>query len=134
MPEDEIAIESRLSLIPAVIKQLCSDPDVRSRIHGREPAFHMALTEALANAIIHGNRSDAARKVYVRYVCEPDDALLIVIRDEGAALNSEIERKPREMGDDRNRGLRLILSSVDEIDFLNHGAEVHLRMKGRRKP
>ena len=84
IPLNEVAMESRLSLVPAMVEKLRSDPELRSRIDGREAAFCVAISEALANAIIHGNHNDPSRKVYVRCTFEPD-ALSIAIRDEGSA-------------------------------------------------
>jgi hypothetical protein len=36
---DEVAMESRLSLVPAMVEKLRPDLEVRSRIEGREAAF-----------------------------------------------------------------------------------------------
>jgi hypothetical protein len=65
----EITMGSRLGEIAAVIERLRSDPELRSRIYGREAAFLIAMREALANAVTHGNHHDASRKVYVQYLC-----------------------------------------------------------------
>jgi hypothetical protein len=54
MLSDEVAMESRLSLVPAMVEKLRSDPELRSRIDGREAAFYVAIWEALAIAITHG--------------------------------------------------------------------------------
>ena len=54
-----------------------------SRIRGREADFLIAMREALANAVTHGNHSDASKRVFVSYVCEADGTLSIVVRDEG---------------------------------------------------
>src|ERR1700733_5965634 len=76
----EIAMRSQLGEISDVIERLRSDPEVLSRICGREAAFIIAMREALANSITHGNRHDGFKKVYVQYACEPDNSLSILIR------------------------------------------------------
>jgi serine/threonine-protein kinase RsbW len=133
MPPDEVAMESRLSLIPAMVEKLRSNPELRSRIDGREAAFCVAISEALANAITHGNHNDPSRMVYVRFALEPD-ALSIVIRDEGIGFNPEEVAAPKDVGEDRNRGIPLMRSCVDEIQFRNHGTEIYMRMNGCQRP
>jgi serine/threonine-protein kinase RsbW len=134
MAINEIAMESRLSLVPATIEKLRSVPELRSRIEGRETAFCIALTEALANAVIHGNRNQPSRKVYVRWTGEPDGALSILVGDEGSGFNPGDIAPPKDMDEDRNRGLWLMRLCVDDIQFRNNGAEVYMRMNGRQRP
>ena len=66
----EITMRSQLSEIAGVIERLRSDPELLSRINGREGAFLIAMREALVNAVTHGNCHDTSRKVHVQYVCE----------------------------------------------------------------
>jgi hypothetical protein len=58
----EITVRSQVAEIADVIERLRSDPDVPSRICGLEAAFVIAMREALANAITHGNRHDGFTK------------------------------------------------------------------------
>jgi serine/threonine-protein kinase RsbW len=133
MPSDEVAMESRLSLVPAMVEKLRSDPELRSRIEGREAAFCVAVSEALANAVTHGNHNDPSRKVHVRCTFEPD-AVSIVIRDKGTGFSPKEVATPKDVGEDRNRGIPLMRSCVDEIQFRNHGTEIYMRMNGRQQP
>jgi serine/threonine-protein kinase RsbW len=107
MNPNEVAMESRLSLVPAVVEKLRSDLEVRSRIEGREASFCVAVSEALANAVTHGNRNDPSRKVHVRCTFETD-AVSIVIRDEGTGFDPEGVVAPKDVGEDRNCGIPLI--------------------------
>jgi anti-sigma regulatory factor (Ser/Thr protein kinase) len=128
----EITMESRLSEIPAVIEKLRSDPELRYRIDGRESAFLIAMREALANAVTHGNHREASRRVYVQYACEPDDALSIVIRDEGDGFDPRNVLTPKDIGGKHRRGIYLMTSCMDEVQFRKNGTEVYMRMKGCR--
>ena len=130
MAINEIAIDSRLSLIPATIEKLRSNPELRSCLDGRNSAFYIATSEALANAIIHGNRNEPSKKVYVRWTCEPDGALSILIRDEGNGFNPGDIATAKDGGEDRNRGIRLMRSYMDDVQFRNNGTEVYMRMNG----
>ena len=126
----EITMASQVGEIATVIERLRSDPRVSSRIRGREAAFLIAMREALMNAVTHGNRHDTSRKIYVRYVCEPDDSLSVLIRDEGDGFDPSIVPIPKDMGEDSKRGIHLMTSCMDEVQFRRNGTEVYMRMTG----
>jgi Histidine kinase-like ATPase domain len=118
-------MESRLSLIPAMVKKPRFDPELRSRIEGLEAAFCVAISEALASAITHGNHNDPSKKVCALCTFEPD-ALSIVIRNEGIGFNPEGVAALKDVGEDRNRGIPLMRFCVDGIPFCNYGTEIYM--------
>ena len=68
--------------VVAVLKNLpCAPQEVLS--------VSLSLREALANAILHGNRSDPTKRVVVACFCECDKygGLLLVVRDEGQGFD-----------------------------------------------
>jgi anti-sigma regulatory factor (Ser/Thr protein kinase) len=132
--QSEITMGNQLGVIAAVIERLRSDPEVLSRIYGREAVFLIAMREALANAVTHGNHHNASRKVYVQYTCEPDDSLSILIRDEGDGFEPSDVPIPKNMGEDSRRGIHLMTSYMDEVQFRRNGTEVYMRMTGRQDP
>jgi serine/threonine-protein kinase RsbW len=98
-----------------------------------EIQFHklmVSLTEAVNNAIIHGNRSEPARRV--RITCEVLPGwLLIMVDDEGRGFKPEKIGNPlakenvlRESG----RGIFLMRTLMDkvEFDFGKGGTQVRL--------
>ena len=131
---NEIVMESRSSLIPATIEKLLSDSELQSRLSGRESAFRIAVSEALANAVTHGNHNQPSKRVFIRYSCEPNDALSVLIRDEGLGFDPGNVSAPTDVGEDRNRGIYLMKSCMDEIQFRNNGTEVYMRVNGRQRP
>ena len=130
----EIAMRSQLGEIADVIERLRSDPEVLARICGREAAFTIAMREALANAVTHGNRHDGFKKVYVQYTCEPDNSLSILIRDEGDGFDPSDVPIPKDMGEDTRRGIYLMTSYMDEVQFRRDGTEVYMRMTAHQDP
>ena len=130
----EITMVSQVGKIAAVIERLLSDPQLLSRIHGRETAFVIAMREALVDAVTHGNRYDASRKVYVQYTCESDNSLSILIRDEGDGFDPSSVPIPKDLGEDRRRGIHLMTSYMDEVQFRKSGAEVYMRMIEHKCP
>jgi AraC-like DNA-binding protein len=127
--QNELMMESQLSEIPQIIERLRADPEVFSRIQGREVAFLIAMREALTNAITHGNHYDILKKVFIRYVCEADGALSIMIRDEGEGFDPTKVPTPKNIGEDLGRGICLMKSCMDEVQFRKNGTEVHMRMQ-----
>jgi two-component sensor histidine kinase len=54
---------------------------------GSEVEIEMALCETLANAVIHGNRENSYKRVFVECRCYMDGEVAITIRDEGAGFD-----------------------------------------------
>ena len=129
-----IMMRSQLGEIADMIEKLRSDPELLSRIRGREAAFVIAIREALANAVTHGNHHDGFKQVYVQYTCEPDNSLSILIRDEGDGFDPNKVPIPKDMGQDTRRGIYLMTSCMDEVQFRSNGTEVYMRMTAHQDP
>jgi anti-sigma regulatory factor (Ser/Thr protein kinase) len=92
------------------------------------------MREALANAVTHGNHHNGFKKVYVQYTCGPDNSLSILIRDEGDGFDSSEVPIPKDMGQDISRGIYLMTSCMDEVQFRRNGTEVYMRMTAHQDP
>ena len=90
----------------------------------------VSLTEAVNNAIIHGNKSDQAKKVYVR--CELLPGWLVVfVNDEGIGFQPDKVRNPlrkRNLMRESGRGVFLMKTLMDKVEFEmgSSGAQVAL--------
>jgi serine/threonine-protein kinase RsbW len=94
-----------------------------------ESEVEIALREALANAIIHGNHENSGRHVHVRCRCEPTE-ISIAVKDEG--LGFDIEKiadptAPENQGSIHGRGIYLMKALMDEVRFEEGGVVVHMR-------
>jgi anti-sigma regulatory factor (Ser/Thr protein kinase) len=127
----QITMYSRLGDIPATIEKLRSDPELQSRIEGRESAFTMAMREALANAITHANHNEASRIVHVRYICEPGHPLSILIRAEGDGFGPNSAQSPKATDSDQRTGIYWMKLAMDEVRFRKNGTEIYMRMNER---
>ena len=99
-----------------------------------ESDVEIALREALANAIIHGNHENPRTHVYVRFRCEPDE-VSFAVKDEGRGfdLNKIADpTAPENTGAVHGRGIYLMKALLDEVRFEEGGVVLHLR-KGARK-
>lgn len=98
----------------------------------------LAVSEAVNNAIEHGNRREPAKLVEVTFVLEPDK-LEVRIRDEGDGVAS-VDFSPRvvedhnlEAGMHRGFGMYLISALVDDCDVTSSPEGTTLTLRLYRK-
>ena len=99
-----------------------------------ESDVEIALREALANAIIHGNHENSQKHVYVRFRCKPDE-VSFAVKDEGRGFDLTKIADPTASGNTRavhGRGIYLMKALMDEVRFEEGGVVVYMR-KGVRK-
>lgn len=94
----------------------------------------LALREALANAVLHGNRSDPRKRVQVACFCDESEngGLLLVVRDEGAGFDPANVPDPtgaEAIHEAHGRGIFLMRHFLDEVRFAHGGSEVRLRKR-----
>jgi serine/threonine-protein kinase RsbW len=96
----------------------------------------IALREALANAIIHGNHEDRRKHVHVTCRCEPDE-VSIAVKDEesGFDINTVPDPTAREnIGSVHGRGILVMKALMDEVRFEEGGVIVHMRKSAGEAP
>lgn len=100
-----------------------------------------ALSEALANAIIHGNKSDSKKSVDLKIKIYTD-RMIITIKDSGHGFDyTKLPNplKPENIKKPNGRGIYLMSVLVDKVEFVRHkkGMEVilikYLSNSNRRK-
>jgi len=93
----------------------------------------VALTEALSNAILRGNREQTAKRVQVR--CDVNrERLVLEVVDEGSGFDlAEClvdATSPENLVREDGRGLFLMAQLMDSVErFANHGNVVRLTMR-----
>jgi serine/threonine-protein kinase RsbW len=117
------------------------DPVVRSVMNvvremkcaeGREDAIELALTEALANAVVHGAKSDPSKLVECDVACDEQRGMLIVVRDPGDGFDPAQIADPchgENIYSNHGRGIYLINQLMDDVQFHKNGTEIHMRKK-----
>jgi serine/threonine-protein kinase RsbW len=83
----------------------------------RFPELIVALTEAITNAIIHGNKKDPSKMVYIDFIVD-EKMLTIKVKDEGNGFDpSSIPdpTQPENLFRDSGRGLYLMKVYCDEV-------------------
>ena len=92
----------------------------------------IAMTEAVNNAIVHGNKLDPDKKVVVEYEIQPSD-LYFKIVDSGAGFDYENvpdPTSPENLEKPNGRGVFLMRQLADACEFNDDGRIVELTFKG----
>ncbi len=82
--------------------------------------IEVAVREALLNAVIHGNKSNPEKRVYVTCRCGIDGEISFAVRDEGTGFTD---------GGVEGRGICIMRALMDEVSFADGGAIVHMKKK-----
>jgi serine/threonine-protein kinase RsbW len=89
----------------------------------------IALREALANAIIHGNHENPQKHVYVHCRCGPGE-VSVVVKDEGRGFDVgkvPDPTAPENRGLVHGRGIYLMRALMDEVSFEEGGIVLYMR-------
>ena len=93
--------------------------------------LRVALSEALANAIVYGNRLDPAKRVYVA-IREVDQHVHVHVEDQGDGFDPDCIPDPRHpdcLDRPAGRGLFLIKQLVDELAFNDQGNSICMTLR-----
>jgi serine/threonine-protein kinase RsbW len=116
------AVDPVVRSIMKIIREMkCAD--------GREDDIELALSEALANAVVHGAGSDPSKIVECDVACDEQRGMLIVVRDPGPGFDPEKIPDPccgENIYSHRGRGIYLINQLMDEVQFRKNGTEIHM--------
>lgn len=130
-----MAVESTSSAIVGVYKRILSE--LKANKYKQEDIFavHLALEEAFINAITHGNKMNSDKEVKIDYSVGLDK-FEISMMDEGEGFDPSAVPDPR-YGENlykiNGRGLLLMHSYMDVVEFNNRGNSVHM-VRYKEKP
>lgn len=94
-------------------------------------SIELVLQEALANAILHGNRADPRKLVNICVALQTNCSLLIVIKDAGSGFDPNQLPNPvaaQNLFSEHGRGIFLINRLMEDVSFcFDHGTAIHMR-------
>ena len=105
--------------------------DVCDEFGVQEDAFGnvlIAVSEAVNNAIQHGNKNNPEAKVEIK-VANQDDTFCIQVKDQGPGFSYQDlpdPTAPENLLKDSGRGVFLMKNLADEVEFQNTGSTVNL--------
>lgn len=95
----------------------------------------IAVTELVMNAIVHGNKEDASKKVCITVSFNTDE-MKVVIEDEGGGFNIEDLPNPTEIEhllDSHGRGVYIAKAMVDKLDYKHKSKGTEFTLLIRKK-
>ena len=101
-----------------------------------EGDLEMAIREALANAVLHGNLQDPRKEVRISCSVQPGLGISIVVKDQGKGFDPTKVSDPTAIENvlsESGRGIHLMKALMDEVHFERGGTEVHMRKGVRGK-
>jgi serine/threonine-protein kinase RsbW len=126
------SLPSKVGAISPFVDQLMSFILNFRTADGSETDIEMALHEALANAVIHGNGENSYKRVYVACRCYTDGEVSITVRDGGQGFDNNAIPDPtfrENLLFTHGRGIYLMKTLMDEVSFEEGGAVVTMRKK-----
>ena len=125
----QVTLSADKTAVDSVVQRIMRSLREKGCVGEKEQAIELALSEALANAVIHGAKSDPSKIVECDVACDQNRSLLIVVRDPGegfdpAAIPSPLQGENIYSG--HGRGVYLITQLMDEVKFLKNGTEIHM--------
>ncbi len=134
---DEV-VSSDVSLIDGVVAKITGLIEQRGCAGEDLDNIDLALREALANAILHGNRASPTMAVRVCVALQDDCGMLIVVKDAGSGFEPSQLPNPvvgQNLFAGHGRGIFLINQLMDEVRFdFQQGTAIYMRRTAASKP
>ena len=106
--------------------------DVRDELEFKDDVYGnvmVAITEAVNNSIIHGNKGDSSKDVIIQCQTSNPYRLVVSVEDQGSGFNPEDlpdPTAPENLANPGGRGVFLMRNLADEITFKNEGRRVEM--------
>lgn len=111
--------------VEKIVSNVCEEFGVHEEAFGN---VLIAVSEAVNNAIQHGNRNNPTAKVEIK-VANQDQVFCIQVKDEGQGFSFQDlpdPTAPENLLKDSGRGVFLMKNLADEVEFQNTGSTVNL--------
>lgn len=125
--------------VSSAIVEVCGQilPKLEGNSFSQEDVFavHLALEEAFANAVRHGNKMDPSKEVTIEYSVD-SEKVEISVSDQGNGFNPEVVPDPRSRENlykTDGRGLFLIHSYMDVVKYNERGNSLYM-VRYKEKP
>ena len=117
------SVPENINLIESLVQQLRDELEWSDEM---EANILVSLSEAVNNAILHGNHSYPQKKVKVKFETE-EQSLHFIVEDEGAGFNDRTVKDPtapENLEKPSGRGIFLMRNLADRVEYFNDGRKV----------
>lgn len=122
------SIKENVSIVESFIENAGDKIEIKDSIYGN---VLVSVTEAVNNAIVHGNKEDKNKKVKI-ILYKNKKSVRFVIEDEGIGFdynNLPDPTSPKNIEKIKGRGIFLIKNLSDKTKFKNGGRVVDMLFK-----
>jgi len=119
------SVPASITDIENLIEKACAEMALPEDVFGN---ILISVTEGVNNAILHGNKSNAALSVFVG-VLNNEEWVCFRIEDEGPGFDPDAipdPTAPENLLKENGRGIFLMKSLSDELTFEKNGAVVNI--------
>jgi len=128
MTHEKIVSKGIISELREICSRILRRADALGYSKDDQFAVHLALEEAIVNAVRHGNRQDTEKEIIVEYAISLEK-IELWITDQGCGFKPDNLADPR-CGDNvykvGGRGVLLIKSYMDTVEYNETGNSVHM--------
>jgi len=125
----DVNIPGETSAIYPVVDKILSTMGEIGCVSDQEFEIRLAVSEALANAVLHGCENDPSKRVEICVECDPARGMLIIVRDPGAGFDPGQIPSPidgQQLFRRGGRGVFLINQLMDEVQYRKGGTEIRM--------
>ncbi|MFH0865380.1 MAG: ATP-binding protein [Bacteroidota bacterium] len=123
------SLPENIHKVEKFVEDICDEFNINNTYFGN---ILVALTEAVENAMKHGNGNDPSKHVQLIFSSRPE-GLSFVVKDEGKGFDINLIPDPTDLSIDANqakgRGIFLIKHLADEVYFTENGSSVEVIFK-----
>ena len=113
-----------LNIVQKFIEDICDDYNINNSYFSN---ISIAISEAVKNAIIHGNKNDISKSVILKFK-QVSGSLIFEITDEGNGFDFNNINDPTEVdsNDSSGTGIYLMSSLSDVLNYKDNGNSVEI--------
>jgi serine/threonine-protein kinase RsbW len=119
------SLKENVALVEKFVDEICQFYSIGDENYGN---ILVAVTEAVSNAIYHGNRLNPEKDVRFYYETKENN-LCFTVEDQGKGYNPDTlpdPTDPENLESPNGRGVFLMRKLTDDIKFHNEGRKVEL--------
>ena len=131
----KVELASDMLAVEEFCQKLVADASKQGFSEDDTFGIHMALEEAMINAVKHGNAGDQNKKLTVEYLVT-QEVFDLTITDQGTGFVPEDVPDPR---DEENlqklsgRGILLIRAYMDVVEYNKTGNQLHISKRNKKR-
>lgn len=115
-----------IHMVESAVDEIKNDLDFKDDVYGN---VMVAVTEAVNNSVVHGNKNDESKKVFIDFEMSGSYRLLVRVRDEGPGFDpSKLSdpTAPENLENIGGRGVFLMEHLSDSMSFSDDGTQVEM--------